>query len=74
MGPIRNPHWEQKWTEGYVAKPEIVVLGSWIRFRYFIFKISGNPPFVLKQFSVYDELRSFSAFFALNFDKKLAVE
>jgi hypothetical protein len=54
------------------AKPEIVVPGSWI--RYFIFEISGKPSFVLKLFSVYDELRSFSIFFALNFDKKLAVE
>ena len=52
------------------AKPEIVVPGSWI--RYFIFKISSKPSFVLKLF--YDELRSFSTFFALNFDKKLAVE
>ena len=54
------------------AKPEIVAPGSWIRFRYFIFKISSKPSFVLKLF--YDELRSFSTFFALNFDKKLAVE
>ena len=54
------------------AKPEIVVPGSWI--RYFIFEISGKPSFVLTLFSVYDELRSFSMFFGLNFDKKLAVE
>jgi hypothetical protein len=52
------------------TKPEIVVPGSWI--RYFIFKISGKPSFVLKLF--YDELHSFSTFFALNFNKKLAVE
>ena len=45
---------------------------SGIRFRYFIFDIFGKPSFVLKLF--YDELRSFSTFFALNFDKKLAVE
>ena len=52
------------------AKPEIVVPGSGI--RYFIFKISGKPSFVLKLF--YEELCSFTTFFALNFDKKLAVE
>jgi hypothetical protein len=52
------------------AKPEIVVRGSGI--RYFIFEISGKPSFVEAVF--YDELRSFSTFFALNFDKKLAVE
>jgi hypothetical protein len=45
------------------AKPEIVVPES---------DISGKLSFVLKLF--YDELRSFSTFFALNFDKKLAVE
>jgi hypothetical protein len=28
------------------AKPEIVVLGSGIRFRYFIFEISGKPSFI----------------------------
>jgi hypothetical protein len=54
------------------AKPEIVVRGSGIRFRYSIFEISGKPSFVEAVF--YDELRSFSTFFALNFDKKLAVE
>ena len=43
-----------------------------IRFRHFIFEISGKPSFVEAVF--YDELRSFSTFFALNFDKKLAVE
>jgi hypothetical protein len=42
------------------------------RFRYFIFEISRKPSFVEAVF--YDELRSFSTFFALNFDKKLAVE
>jgi hypothetical protein len=52
------------------AKPEIVVPGSGI--RYFIFEISGKPSFVEAVF--YDELRSFSTFFTLNFDKKLAVE
>ena len=45
---------------------------SGIRFRYFIFEISGKPSFVEAVF--YDELRSFSTFFALNFDKKLALE
>ena len=45
---------------------------SGIRFRYFIFEISGKPSFVEAVF--YDELHSFSTFFALNFDKKLAVE
>ena len=54
------------------AKPEIVVPGSGIRFRYFIFEISGKLSFVEAVF--YDELRSFSTFFALNFDKNLAVE
>ena len=47
---------------------EIVVPGSGIRFRYFSFEISG------KRRLFYDELRSFSTFYALNFDKKLAVE
>ena len=56
------------------AKPEIVVPGSGIRFRYFIFEISGKPSFVEAVFINYDELRSFSSFFALNYDKKLAVE
>ena len=56
------------------AKPEIVVPGSGIRFRYFIFEISGKPSFVEAVYINYDELRSFSTFFALNFDKKLAVE
>ena len=56
------------------AKPEIVVPGSGIRFRYFIFEISGKPSFVEAVFINDDELRSFSSFFALNFDKKLAVE
>ena len=52
------------------AKLEIVVPGSGI--RYFIFKISGKPSFVEAVF--FEELRSFSTFFALNFDKKLEVE
>ena len=39
---------------------------------YFIFEISGKPSFV--EAVKYDELLSFSIFFALNFDKKLAVE
>ena len=42
------------------------------RFRNFIFEISGLPSFDEAVF--YDELRSFSTSFALNFDKKLAVE
>ena len=50
------------------AKPEIVVPGSWIRFRYFIFEISGKPSFVLKLF--YDEFRSFSTFFGSQFRQK----
>jgi hypothetical protein len=45
---------------------------SGIRFRYFIFEISGKASFVEAVF--YDELRNFSTFFALNFNKKLAVE
>ena len=28
------------------AKPKVVVPGSGIRFRYFIFEISGKPSFV----------------------------
>ena len=28
------------------VKPEIVVPGSGIRFRYFIFEISGKPSFI----------------------------
>jgi hypothetical protein len=54
----------------FTAKQEIVITGSGI--RYFIFEIFGKPSFVEAVF--YDELRSFSTFFALNFDKKLAVE
>ena len=54
-----------------LAKPEIVA--SVIRFRYFIFEISGKPSFVEAVYINYDELRSFSTF-ALNFNKKLAVE
>ena len=42
------------------------------RFRYFIYEISGKPSFVETVF--YDELHIFTTFFALNFDKKLAVE
>jgi hypothetical protein len=49
------------------SEKEIVVPGSGI--RYFIFEISGKPSFV----EAY-ELHSVSTFFALNFDKKLAVE
>jgi hypothetical protein len=56
------------------AKPKIFVPSSGIRFWYFIFEISGTPSFVEAVFINYDELRSFSTFFALNFDKKLAVE
>ena len=56
------------------AKPEIVVPGSRIWFRYFIFEIYSKPSFVEAVFINYDELRSFSTFFVLNFDKKLAVE
>jgi hypothetical protein len=52
-----------------LAKPEIVAPGSGISF----FEISGKPSFVEAVFINYDELRSFSNFFALNFDKKLAV-
>ena len=46
------------------AKPEIVVSDSGISFSKF--------PVSCHLF--YDELLSFSTFFALNFDKKLAVE
>ena len=38
------------------AKPEIVVPGSGIRFRYLIFEISGKPSFikaVLTNYSVF---------------------
>ena len=51
------------------AKPEIVVLGSDSGISFSKFPVSRH---LLKLF--YDELRSFSTFFALNFDKKLAVE
>jgi hypothetical protein len=46
------------------AKPKIVVPGSFSKFP-----VSRH---LFKLF--YDELCSFSTFFALNFDKKLAVE
>jgi hypothetical protein len=49
------------------AKPEIVVPSSGISFSKF--PVSRH---LLKLF--YDELCSFSTFFALNFDKKVAVE
>ena len=49
------------------SKPEIVVSDSGISFSKF--PVSRH---LLKLF--YDELRSFSTFFALNFDNKLAVE
>ena len=49
------------------AKPEIVVHGSGISFLKFPVRRHLLKPF-------YDELCSFSTFFALNFDKKLAVE
>ena len=54
------------------AKPEIVVPGAWI--WYFIFEISSKQSSVLKLF--YESYTVFlpSLFFALNFDKKLAVE
>ena len=39
---------------------------------FHFFEISGKQSFVEAVF--YDKLRSFSTFFALNFDKKLAVE
>ena len=42
------------------TKPEIVVPSSGIRFRYLILENSGKT--------------TFSTFFALNFDQKLAVE
>ena len=56
----------------YYRQNRKVVPGSGIRFRYFFFEISGKPSIVDAVF--YDELHSFSTFFALNFDKKLAVE
>jgi hypothetical protein len=37
-------------------------------------EIADKPSFVEAVFINYDELRSFSTFFALNFVKKLAVE
>ena len=46
------------------AKPEIVVSNSGISFS----------KFPVSRHLFYDELHSFSTFFALNFDKKLAVE
>jgi hypothetical protein len=54
----------------------IIIIGktrnSRSRFRNFIFEISGKPSFDEAVF--YDELRSFSTFFVLNFDKKLVVD
>jgi hypothetical protein len=46
------------------AKPEILVPGSGIPFS----------KFPVSRHLFYGELHSFSTFFALNFDKKLAVE
>ena len=51
------------------AKPEIVVPESNSGISFSKYPVSRH---LLKPF--YDELRSFSTFFALNFDKKLAVE
>ena len=51
------------------AKPEIVVPESDSGISFLKFPISRH---LLKLF--YDELHSFSTFFALNVDKKLAVE
>jgi hypothetical protein len=51
------------------AKPEIVVPESDSGISFSKFQVSRH---LLKLF--YDELCSFSTFFALNFDKKLAVE
>ena len=51
------------------AKPEIVVPESDSGISFSKFPVSGH---LLKLF--YDELCSFSTFFALNFDKKLVVE
>ena len=53
------------------AKPKIVVPGSGIRFRYFIFEISGKSSFIE---TVLWRIMQFSTSFALNFDKKLVVE
>jgi hypothetical protein len=52
-----------------LAKPEIVVPESDSGISFSKFPVSRH---LLKLF--YDKLRSFSTFFALNFDKKLAVE
>jgi hypothetical protein len=68
MVDIPTKFYEVWWKES--KKPEIVVPGYGI--LYFIFEIPGKPSFVETVF--YDELCSFSTFFALNFDKKLAVE
>ena len=57
-----------------IGKTEIVIPSSGIWFWYFIFEISGKPSFVEAVLHVYDELNSFSTFFALIFDQKLAVE
>ena len=54
------------------AKPEIVVPGSGIRFRYFIFEISDKTSFV--EAVLWRVTQFFYLIFALNFDKKLAVE
>jgi hypothetical protein len=52
-----------------LAKPEIVVSESDSGISFSKFPVSRH---LLKLF--YDELRSFSTFFDLNFDKKQAVE
>jgi hypothetical protein len=51
------------------AKPEIVIPDSGSGISFSKFSVSRH---LMKLF--YDELRSFSTFFALNFVKKLAVE
>ena len=52
-----------------LAKPEIIVPESDSSISFSKFLVSRH---LLKLF--YDELRSFSTFFALNFDNNLAVE
>jgi hypothetical protein len=52
------------------AKPKIVVPGSGIWFRYFIFEISVKPSFVEAVFINYDELRRFSYLLCSQFRQK----
>ena len=64
-------HMSKKSRVGIIFIIILFFLSAKFGIRHFIFEISVSRH-LLKLF--YDELRSFSTFFALNFDKKLAVE